>query len=126
MFTNNGVQVNGLNAFVYDDSIEWEIVGQGIRRKIMSYDERVMLVKVAFDEGAVGVLHQHYHTQMSYVESGEFEVQIDGKKQNLKQGDVFYVAPNLIHGCVCQEEGILIDVFSPMREDFIAPPKEIK
>jgi len=39
-------------------------------------------------------------------------------KKVLKAGDVFYVAPNLIHGAVCLEAGVLIDVFSPMREDF--------
>jgi quercetin dioxygenase-like cupin family protein len=36
----------------------------------MSYDDNVMMVKVAFEKGAVGSLHSHYHTQISYVESG--------------------------------------------------------
>ena len=39
----------------------------------MSYDDRVMLVKVDFETGAIGSLHKHYHTQISYVESGSFE-----------------------------------------------------
>ena len=99
--------------------MDWEVVAPGMKRKIMSYDASLMLVKVAFDKDGVGVLHQHYHTQITFVASGVFEVQIDGVKQILKGGDVFYVAPNLIHGCVCQEEGMLIDVFSPMREDFV-------
>lgn len=107
------------NAFVEDGSMEWETVAPGMKRKIMGYDNRVMLVKVAFETGAVGVLHNHYHTQLSYVASGSFEVQIDGKKKILRQGDVFCVAPDLVHGCTCLEEGVLIDVFGPMREDFI-------
>ena len=105
--------------FVKDESIEWENVAPGMNRKIMSYDDRVMLVKVSFTEGAIGALHSHYHTQISYVDSGSFNVEIDGVHQILNKGDVFYVAPNLVHGVVCLKEGMLIDVFSPMREDFI-------
>jgi quercetin dioxygenase-like cupin family protein len=46
-------------------------------------------------------------------------VEIGAQKKILKAGDVFYVSPNVLHGAVCIEDGLLIDVFSPMREDFI-------
>ena len=105
--------------FIENDDIAWEIVSEGLRRKIMSYDERVMMVKVEFETGAVGTLHQHYHTQISHVESGMFEVEINGERKVLKAGDAFYIPPNIIHGAVCLEAGVLIDIFSPMREDFI-------
>jgi quercetin dioxygenase-like cupin family protein len=39
--------------------------------------------------------------------------------KNSFSGDAFYIPPNVIHGAVCLEAGVLIDVFSPMREDFI-------
>ncbi len=121
MLTNNVVGESNAIAFVEDSSMEWEAVAPGMKRKIMSYDGRVMLVKVAFEKSAVGTLHQHYHTQIAYVASGKFEVEIDGKKQILQQGDVFYITPHVVHGCVCLEKGMLIDVFSPMREDFLQP-----
>ena len=120
METNLQVITEDLAAFVEDNSMEWEVVAPGMKRKIMSYDGRLMLVKVAFETGGIGVLHQHHHSQISYVESGVFEVEIDGVKKIIKGGDVFYVAPNLIHGAICKEDGMLIDVFSPMREDLIA------
>lgn len=108
-----------VNAFVTDDNMEWESVAPGMKRKIMSYDKSLMLVKVSFEKGAIGTLHKHYHTQISYVVSGKFEVEIDGLKKVLQAGDVFHASPNLMHGALCLEEGMLIDVFSPMREDFI-------
>ena len=108
-----------VNPFVEDKNLEWDDLGEGVKRKIMSYDSRLMLVKVGFEKGAIGTLHRHYHTQISFVESGTFEVEIDGKKEVLHKGDVFHAAPNLIHGVVCLEAGVLIDVFSPMREEFI-------
>ena len=79
----------------------------------------LLLVKVSFDKGGVGTLHQHPHSQITHVESGVFEVEIGEEKKILKGGDAFYIPPNMLHGAVCLEAGILIDVFSPMREDFI-------
>ena len=99
--------------------IQWEYAGDGIVRQIMSYDENLMMVKVKFNQGAVGTLHQHPHTQSTYVASGCFEVTIGEEKKVLKAGDGYYVAPNLPHGCVCLEAGVLIDTFTPMRKDFL-------
>jgi quercetin dioxygenase-like cupin family protein len=105
--------------FIEDKKVEWELTASGMKRKIMAYDEKLMLVRVEFEKGAVGALHQHHHTQISHVESGKFEVEIAGEKKILSKGDVFYVPPHAIHGAVCMEAGVLIHVFSPMREDFI-------
>ncbi len=105
--------------FVENQDVEWEQVAEGIKRKIMAWDDKIMLVLVAFETGGIGTLHHHYHSQVSFVESGVFEVEIDGKKKNLATGDVFYIPPHVVHGAVCLEAGTLIDVFSPMREDFL-------
>ena len=116
---DNNSTVNLPKSFIADESMEWEVVAPGVKRKIVTYEDRIMLVKVAFEKGGIGALHHHYHTQLSYLAGGVFEVEVDGKKQILKDGDVFHVSPNLVHGVVCLEAGMLIDVFSPMREDFI-------
>ncbi|MBC8032890.1 MAG: cupin domain-containing protein [Chitinophagaceae bacterium] len=113
------INLNEMNVFIENDAIEWEQVANGVRRKIMVYDERLMLVKVAFEAGATGTLHHHYHTQITHVECGVFEVQINGEKRLLRQGDAFYIPPDVEHGVVCMEKGMLIDVFHPLRKDFI-------
>ncbi len=105
--------------YVENDSIQLEQVDIGVRRKIMAYDESLMLVKVVFEKGGIGTVHLHTHSQISHIESGVFEVEIDGQKKILKAGDAFYIPPNTLHGAICLEAGTLIDVFSPMREDFI-------
>jgi len=104
--------------FIDNAEIPWQQMDEMVRRKIMSYDDRLMLVKVEFQAGGVGTLHQHPHTQITHIESGVFEVEINGEKKILKAGDGFYIPPNVLHGAVCIEAGVLIDVFSPMREDF--------
>ena len=107
------------NLFINDNQISWEVIDEKVKRKIMAYEQSLMVVKVAFKTGGVGPLHQQQHVQITHVESGVFEVEIDGQKKVLKTGDAFHIPANILHGAVCLEEGVLIDVFSPMREDFI-------
>lgn len=105
--------------FLFDDDIQWETIGNGVKRKILAYDNQIMLVRVHFEEGGIGPVHNHYHSQVTYVVSGEFELTIDQETRLLKEGDAFYIPPHVDHGAVCKKEGFLIDVFSPIREDFM-------
>jgi quercetin dioxygenase-like cupin family protein len=105
--------------FQINSEIAWEDLDNGIQRQLFGYNETVMMVKVKFEKGAVGELHNHPHTQVSYVESGAFEMRIGDQNKIIKTGDGFYVHPNVTHGTVCLEPGVLVDVFSPLREDFL-------
>lgn len=108
-----------MNTLVEDKDVEWLDLGGGIKRKVMAYDDQMMVVKVAFEAGGIGAMHSHPHTQASYVASGKFDITIDGKTKSLKGGDVYFVPSDLVHGAVCLEAGELIDVFHPFREDFL-------
>lgn len=105
--------------FVFANDIEIEDVGGGISRQVLGYGPDLMLVRVGFRKGAVGEAHSHEHSQSSYVESGIFRVEVDGRHEVLRAGDSFYIAPHVRHGAVCLEDGVLIDTFSPAREDFL-------
>lgn len=105
--------------FAHDADVEWEDLGDGITRKILTFEGRVMMAKIAFKAGAVGAAHSHPHIQCSYVESGEFWLTIDGCREKLVSGDSFLVAADLMHGAVAITDGVLIDVFTPMRKDFL-------
>lgn len=104
---------------ISDELVPWEDLGEGIHRKVMAHNETMMLVKVQFVAGAIGALHQHPHTQASFVSKGVFDITIDGETQRLRAGDVYFVPSDLIHGAVCIEQGELVDVFTPMRADFL-------
>jgi quercetin dioxygenase-like cupin family protein len=105
--------------FSEDSSLSWENVSEGVQRKILAYNADLMMVKVAFKAGSIGAIHQHVHTQITYVESGVFEASVDGQQRVLRAGDTFLASSNIWHGVVCQEAGVLVDVFNPMREDFV-------
>lgn len=104
----------------------WEQAAEGITRQMIGYDVNIMMVKVKFEKGAIGYIHDHFHSQTTYVESGSFEVTIGEEKQILNAGDGFFIPPNVPHGAVCLEAGLLIDVFSPIREDFLEIQHEKK
>lgn len=105
--------------FQIENEMPWEDLGNGIQRQVYGYDDRIMLVKAKFKKGAIGTLHQHHHTQVTYVDSGSFEMSIGEEKRIIRKGDGYYVPPNVIHGCVCLEPGILVDAFTPHREEFL-------
>jgi quercetin dioxygenase-like cupin family protein len=91
----------------------------GVIRQIIGYDSNIMMVKVSFAKGSLGYKHQHPHQQISYILSGKFEVNIDGKIETLESGDAFIAPSNTEHELKCLEGGVIIDSFSPLRKDFL-------
>lgn len=106
--------------YIIAKNMDWEELGGGVSRKFLGYDNQIMMVQVKFEKGASGAPHQHFHTQATYCAAGKFEFEIDGVKKIVEAGDGIYIEPNLWHGTTCLEEGILIDTFSPVREDFLS------
>ena len=99
--------------------IEEKEVGEGLMRKVLAHNDNLMVCELHFKKGAIGAMHSHPHEQCTYIVSGKFEFDIGGKKVVLGAGDSTYKQPNIMHGGVCLEEGILIDVFTPARQDFL-------
>ncbi|MDC7293370.1 cupin domain-containing protein [Butyrivibrio sp. DSM 10294] len=105
--------------WVFHKDAEPQDQGNGVVRRVLAYTDDLMCVENTFEKGAVGALHHHPHTQITYVVSGEFEFEIDGVKKVVKAGDTMLKMNDVIHGCTCLEAGILLDIFNPMREDFV-------
>ena len=105
--------------FGFAKAKEWTDLGGGVTRKIMSYNEAMMIVRVRFETGAIGTPHQHVHTQSTFVVEGKFEFTIGGETCVVRAGDTCLMPSNVPHGCVCLEKGELLDVFTPLREDFL-------
>lgn len=105
--------------YIYKDETPVEDLGCGVSRQILGYNENLMMVKVLFAKDAIGTLHTHIHTQTTYCASGVFKFQIGGEIQLLHEGDAAFIPSGMLHGVVCLHEGVLIDVFNPVREDFL-------
>ena len=91
----------------------------GVTRRVLAYNEQTMMCEIRFEKGAKGNMHSHLHTQVTYIVRGSFAFTVDGETQVVHQGDSVLMPSGSVHGCECLEEGVLCDVFTPMREDFI-------
>ena len=104
--------------FLFGVDTPIEDVDPGIKRQILGHNDELMLVKAIFESGAEGYQHEHYHSQVTYIESGVFDVTIDGVTKRQSAGDSYFIPPHVLHGAICIEAGALLDMFSPIREDF--------
>ena len=96
-----------------------EAPAPGIERRVLAWTDGLMCVENRFEEGAVGTLHSHPHTQITYVLEGKFSFTIGGETRVVRQGDTLLKENGVVHGCVCLEKGALLDIFSPARMDFV-------
>ncbi|MDR2529900.1 MAG: cupin domain-containing protein [Synergistaceae bacterium] len=103
----------------FGDDIASQPVREGVSRKILSYCDALMCVENFFETGAKGHLHGHPHTQITYVAEGKFKFTIGDETRVVKKGDAMLKQDGIVHGCECLEKGILVDLFTPMREDFV-------
>ncbi len=105
--------------FAFNKAIKEKPCGEGVTRKILGMGGKMMMVEVTFIKGAVGVPHRHFHEQVSYIAGGSFEFVIEGERQIVQQGDSIYIPANAEHGCQALEDSIIVDVFTPQRDDFL-------
>lgn len=105
--------------FVDSSSVQWTWLAEGVERQILSYGPDLMLVRVRFQPGAVGAIHNHPHRQATYVAHGSFEVTVGDMVRTLNEGDTFFAPADVPHGVKALESGMLIDCFTPMRADFL-------
>ena len=111
------------DALVTDwDKVPVEHVNNGIKRQ-MVIGENVMVCRFTFDPFVVTDVHSHPHEQITLVVKGKVRFTIDGQPVIAAPGDVLHFPPENRHGAtMLDEEVVLIDIFSPISEDFLSVP----
>jgi quercetin dioxygenase-like cupin family protein len=97
----------------------WENAEPGVKRKIFEPGKTIMMMEVHFEPNAEGYEHSHPHEQLTYVMKGKFEFTIDGNKHVVGQGETIYIPSGAKHGAKALEAGILLDSFTPVRDDLV-------
>ena len=92
----------------------------GAERRILSYNENLMLVQFDFASGMASWEHSHPHEQVGYVVSGEIDFMMqDHEPVRLKAGGSYFVPSDVRHYIKTYAPTVLIDCFTPQREDFL-------
>jgi quercetin dioxygenase-like cupin family protein len=91
---------------------------QGMKRQVLAHNDQLMLVRHYFEKGWVGARHSHPHHQLVYVVSGTIRVDVDGRVFDVQAGDSFVVDGGVEHQASALAESEVLDVFTPVREDY--------
>ena len=89
------------------------------KRRVLAHGQEMMMVENEFAPGDTAPEHTHPHSQITYVIRGALKFTLEGETVVLRDGDSVYIAPNAVHSAVAAEDSLLIDMFAPMREDFL-------
>lgn len=102
-------------------SIPVEHIAEGVERQ-MIWGERLMVCRLSFKPRVVTAIHSHPHEQITLVERGSVEFTVDGQTRIATAGDVLHFPAHILHGAtMLDDEVVLVDIFSPLREDFLPP-----
>ena len=104
---------------VHQKDAEFRDLDGGVERRVLAHTPQMMIAEVRFQAGSEGSAHTHPHAQNTYVKSGRFRFTVEDESVEVGSGDSLAFPPGVLHGTVCLEAGTLIDVFAPMREDFL-------
>ena len=100
-------------------SIPVEQVADGIERQ-MIWGEQLMVCRLRIAPRVVTAIHAHPHEQITLVERGTVRFTIAGQERVSSAGDVLHFPSQCEHGAtMLEEEVVLIDIFSPVREEFL-------
>jgi quercetin dioxygenase-like cupin family protein len=91
----------------------------GIQRRTLVWGERMLFVEFVLAKGSGVPPHQHPHEQLGYVVSGWMEFTIGDEVRVLGPGDAYRMPSEVVHSTKALEDTVVVDVFSPIREDYL-------
>ena len=103
------------------DGMEVEKVTEMISRKVVIGGQQ-MLAQVYLKRGAHVPMHRHASEQMTYVLQGALRCRVGSEEVIVRAGEVLHIPAGRRHQAVALDDTFEIDVFSSVREDWLARP----
>ena len=91
----------------------------GVTYKTLAYGIRTLLSEFRLEKGSVIPVHKHPHEQTGYMISGRMTFTINGEIYNVQPGDSWCIPSNVEHGVEVIDDSVVIEVFSPVREEYL-------
>ena len=98
----------------------WIDIAPGIRRRTITHGASMYQMMAKLDAGSVMPEHKHPQEQIVHVLEGRMKLIVSGVPQELKGGESYYLAANVPHGVETLEDTMVLDTFSPPRDDYLA------
>src|SRR5450432_2764067 len=100
------------------DSVPLEVMSEVISRKVIS-GQKAMVAQVFLKKDAVVPEHQHESEQLTYILEGALKFELEGKEVIVRAGEVLHIPSNVPHRAVALEDTLDVDIFSPLRTDWL-------
>jgi quercetin dioxygenase-like cupin family protein len=91
----------------------------GIRMKTVCYGERTLMTEFVLERGSTLPVHSHPHEQTGYLVKGHLRLRIGDQEHDVHPGDSWCIPSGVEHGAQILEDSVAIEVFSPVREDYL-------
>lgn len=100
------------------DEVRTEVMNASLKRKVIT-GERAMVAQVFIEKGGVVPEHHHESEQLTYIMEGALEFELEGKTVVVRKGQVLHIPSNVPHRAVALEDTLDLDIFSPIRLDWL-------
>lgn len=91
----------------------------GIRQKTLVFGEKTLMAEFQLKGGSVLPDHSHPYEQTGYLVSGHIRLKIGDSINETYPGDSWSIPVNVTHGAATIEDSVAIEVFSPVRQDYL-------
>jgi quercetin dioxygenase-like cupin family protein len=105
------------------DEIALEKITEMMSQKIVA-GEREMLAQIYLKRGTLVPMHAHESEQMTYILQGAMKFVVGGEEVTVREGEVLHIAPWTPHQAEALDDTLELDVFSPVRPDWVESPGE--
>jgi len=100
------------------ENVRKETLHDKLWRKVIS-GEKIMVARLGLSKNCLVPLHHHESEQVSVVLQGALEFELEGRKMLVAAGEVMVIPSNVPHSVLAMEDSISLDVFSPIRQDWL-------
>lgn len=90
----------------------------GLKRRVLAYNDKLFVAEHEMVKGWAGKVHSHPHDQVVYVVKGHLRIICQETTFEIRTGDTFVVRGGVEHGASALEDSVVVDVFTPCREDY--------
>ncbi len=105
--------------FTKNEKVPYKFALEGVSFKTIVWGKKTLLGEFKLLKGCSVPIHKHFHEQTGYLVKGKMNFYIDGQKYLAEPGDSWNIPGNIEHSADAIEESIVVEVFSPVREDYL-------
>lgn len=102
-----------------NEDAAWHELIPGISVSTLVRGDKTLMARFELQKHSFLPIHSHMHEQTGYLVSGRMTMTIAGEEHHFEPGDSWCIAPGVAHGAVIHETCLAIEVFCPVREDYL-------